>query len=44
MRKLIKTPHTEEVAPIQIEEVGTYDFDRKKIKLISNKSFGYYNL
>ena len=29
---------------IQIEKVGTYDFDRKKIKLISKKSFGYYNL
>jgi len=29
---------------LQIEEVGTYDLDRKKIKLISNKSFSYYNL
>ena len=27
------------VAPIQIQKVATYDSDRKKINLISNKSF-----
>ena len=42
-RKLIKLIQ-KSVAPIQIEEIGTYDLDRKKIKLISNKSFRYYNL
>ena len=40
MRRLIP----KSVAPIQNEEVGTYDLDRKKINLISNKSFRYYNL
>ena len=29
---------------IQIEKIGTHDLDRKKINLILNKSFRYYNL
>ena len=29
---------------MQIEKIATYDLDRKKINLISNKSFRYYNL
>ena len=29
---------------MQIEKITTYDLDRKKINLISNKSFRYYNL
>ena len=29
---------------IQIQKDATYDLDRKKIYLISNKSFIYYNL
>ena len=29
---------------IQIQKDATYDLDRKKIYLISNKSFRYYNL
>ena len=32
------------MAPIQIEKIATYDLDRKKINLIVNKSFRYYNL
>ena len=32
------------VAPIQIEKIATYDLDRQKINLITNKSFRYYNL
>jgi len=31
-------------ASIKIEKIATYDLDRKKINLISNKSFTYYNL
>ena len=31
-------------APIQVEEIATYDLDHKKINLISNKSFRYQNL
>ena len=33
-----------QITGIQIEKIATYDFDRKKIDLISNKSFRYYNL
>ena len=32
------------MASIQIEKIATYDLDRKKINLISNKPFRYYNL
>ena len=32
------------MASIQIEKIATYDLDRKKINLVSNKSFRYYNL
>ena len=43
--KLLKTTLTKEhVASIQIQKVATYDSDRKKINLIPNKSFRYYNL
>ena len=43
-RKLLKTSHAEFLASIQIEKIATYDLDCKKINLISNKSFRYYNL
>ena len=33
-----------DLAAIQIEKIATYDLNRKKINLISNKSFRYYNL
>ena len=32
------------MASIQIEKIATYDLDRKKINLILNKTFKYYNL
>ena len=32
------------MASIQIEKIATYDFNHKKINLISNKSFRYYKL
>ena len=32
------------LAAIQIQKIATYDLDRKKIDLIWNKSFKYYNL
>ena len=32
------------MASIQIEKIATYDLDRKKINLISNKSFRNYIL
>ena len=32
------------LAPIQIEKIETYNLDCKKINLISNKSFRYYKL
>ena len=42
--KLLKTTLTKEhVASIQIQKVAN-DSDRKKINLIPNKSFRYYNL
>ena len=37
---LLKTTHTEE----QIRKVATFDLDRKKVNLIPNKSFRYYDL
>ena len=43
-RKLLKTTDTEECMFIQIQKVAIYDLDRKKINLISKKSFRYYNL
>ena len=44
-RKLLKTTHTEErIASIQIQKVAIFDSNRKKINLIPNKSFRYYNL
>ena len=41
-RKLIKIPKI--VASIQIQKVAIFDWNRKKINLIHNKSFRYYNL
>ena len=32
------------VVSIQIQKDATYDLDRKKINLILNKTFRYYNL
>ena len=32
------------MAFIQIEKIATYDLDRKKINLITKKSFRNYNL
>ena len=32
------------LAAIQIEKIALYDLDRKKINLILNKTFRYYNL
>jgi len=43
-KEKFKTTHTKNVASIQIQKVATYDSDRKKIYLIPNKSFRYYNL
>ena len=39
-----KTIIPKNVASIQIQKIATYDLDRKKINLIPNKSFRYYNL
>ena len=37
MKKIVKNVSSKNEAFIKIEEVETYDLDRKKIKLISNK-------
>ena len=39
---IVRKPNN--LASIQIEKIATYDLDRKKINLISNKSFRYFNL
>ena len=43
-RKLLKRLIPKNVVSIQIQKDATYDLDRKKIYLISNKSFRYYTL
>ena len=42
-RKLIKRLILKNVASIQIQKVAIFNSDRKKSKLIPNKSFIYYN-
>ena len=43
--KIVLTePIPKTIASIKIQKVATYDSDRKKINLIPNKSFRYYNL
>ena len=42
-RKLLKTTYTVERSVYTIQKVAIYDWDRKIINLIANKSFRYYN-
>ena len=44
LRKLLKALIPENVASTQIQKLTIFDSDRKKINLILNKSFRYYNL